>query len=195
MRPRHTCLRTPCRIGRSRSSLRRLQADRDQRRIGGGHFDAARGLPLVEERRRVVRRAAIGADQNFIAAARGRTFSAQAVVAHDPYAGTRRPLLALRPWRTGRTNRTRWTGDARIPFGPCRPGWPGSPLGPWPHPPSPNVARTSMNSAKEVSRRLCTFSLPYLGAATPAPHIKYPHRIQNSVARSKPDGRPLSLVR
>jgi hypothetical protein len=109
-------LRTPCRIGRSRSSLRRLHADRDQWRVGGGHFDTARGLPLVEERRRVVRRPAIGADQHLIAAARGRTFSAQAIVAHDPQARTLRSLWTLRPRRAGRTHRARWTGDARIPF-------------------------------------------------------------------------------
>jgi hypothetical protein len=47
-----------------------------------------------------------------------------------------------------------------------------------------------MNSAEEISRRLCTFSNPYLGVAASPPHIKYPQRIENSAARSNlPVGR------
>jgi hypothetical protein len=166
---------------------RRLHADRDQRRIGGGHFDAARDLPLIQEGRRIVHRPAIGADQHLVAATRDRALSAQAVIAHDPYARAGRPRLALRSRRSCGPDGTRRTSGTLIPLRPAGPIWPGSPFGPWPQPPSANAAKTNTSSAKGIRRRLFTFASTPPQRVEPAlapPHVRYSWRIRNTVAGS-----------
>ncbi len=85
------------------SSLRRHDANRDRRRIGGIGLDAAGDLAFANECRLISRRPAIGAHQYFVAAARRRAPAAQAVHPNDPHTPAGRTLLALRSRRTGRT--------------------------------------------------------------------------------------------
>src|SRR3974390_356268 len=91
--------------------LGRLHADRDQRRIGGGRFDAARD----------------------------RALSAQAVIAYDPYARTRRPRRPLRPRRSCGPDRTRWTGGTLISLRPRR----------------ANLARVTLRPLAATAKRGC----------------------------------------
>ncbi len=145
---------------------RRLHAKRDRRRVGGTGLDAAGDLPLVEECRLTSRRPAISADQHFVAAARGRARSAQAVVADDPQRGTGRSRFTLRSRRTGRPDRTRRTGDAGIALRSWRPGDTGIAFLPL------AAARQRQHQQPDKNQSSAThFFNPLLGAAPSAPHM------------------------
>ena len=112
-------VRTSRRLLRRR---RRLDANCDQRRVCRVRLGAAGDLPLGEKGRWISRRPAIGGNENFVAATRSRAASGQAVHADDANARTGRPRFALRPGRSGRSDRSgraRWTGFA------FRAGWSG----------------------------------------------------------------------
>jgi hypothetical protein len=103
-------------------SLRCLHAKRDDRSVGGVGLDAAGDLPLIEIRRLASRRPAIGADQQFVAAAASGASSTQAVVTNDAECRTGRSRLALRSRRAGWTHRPGRTGKAGLAPRSRRPG-------------------------------------------------------------------------
>ena len=96
---------------------RRRRTDGDQRCIRRVCFDAAGHLPFTDKGRRIARRTAIGAHQHFVAAARRRAATDQAVQPNNANGRTGRTLFALRARLAGRPDRPNRSGGAGIAFG------------------------------------------------------------------------------
>lgn len=149
-------------------SLRRRDADCDQRRIGGGQVGAARDLAFADKGCLIARRPAISTDQHLVAAAGRCAIAArQAGLANDPHSRTGRTLLTLRARWTGRadgTGRTRRTG---VTLGARRPLRPGIALWSLTAASKPNQQQPDQQQISATH-----FFPPAAWTGAPAPHIQ-----------------------
>jgi hypothetical protein len=152
--------------GATCSLWRRRHANRDQWRIGRIRLDPACDLTLADKLRLISRRPAIGAHQNLVAAARSGAAAGKAVELDHPHAGARRTLLALRPRRTGRADRTGWTRRTGIALRAGRSGGPRIAF--W------ALTTTGKSRHQEPDEKQTSnthFFNPMLGTNAPPPHI------------------------
>src|SRR5271155_6046219 len=104
----------------NRRLLRRGDANRDQRRVGGACRGTAGRASFGQKLRRISGRPTIGGDQNFVFVTLDGTGARYAVVADHPHARAGSALLTLRPRWAGRSRRTDRTHRTGVSFGPLR---------------------------------------------------------------------------